>query len=176
MPTGGYNILCDDRAVLVGSLISGFLLNFGKIIANEIKIRAIRTDNEVKEMKTHNFDRRDKSRPTLSLGKGASFGDDTPTIEGTQTLTCVSRSVQSIQILLEKYFHATSYTVPKPEMKEPAVITAFVLEYAIIPQNFNKMVKQGNRFYSQLKRNNLSHLLRKTQRNYGALCKSPWAY
>lgn len=41
-------------------------------------------DNVEKEIKTHIFDRIDESRPKLSLGKGATLGDDTPTIKGTQ--------------------------------------------------------------------------------------------
>lgn len=94
MPTTGDNILGDDSAVLVASLMPWFLLNFGKIIIDEIKIQATRTDTTypfpclitklyeeahvsmiagqdsmAKAIKIHNFDQRDESRPTLSLGK-----------------------------------------------------------------------------------------------------------
>lgn len=103
--------------MLVASLLSGFSLNFGEIIANEIKIWAIRTDTSYpfpylitglfeeahvpfisgldykeKEIKTHNFHSRDDNQPTLSLGKEAIFGDDTLTVERTQTHAPISRS------------------------------------------------------------------------------------
>lgn len=44
MPTDRDNILVNDQAILVACLVDNFKMNFGEIIAEEIKIRVTRSD------------------------------------------------------------------------------------------------------------------------------------
>lgn len=94
-----------------------------------------RVDNIVKVMKTHTFDRIDESRPTLSLGKRASLGDDTSIIEGAYTPVNAFISTQGIKISLALSLQSTFFvgTVPTIEIEGLVFITTFIFEYAITP-------------------------------------------
>lgn len=101
MPTTGDNIIGEDRAVLVDSLLSNLLLYLPKIIADKIKIWVMRPytgylfpriiiklfeaslvtiitglDKEIHAKKTHYPIRFDGSKPMLVLEKGTDLESD----------------------------------------------------------------------------------------------------
>lgn len=101
MPTAGDNIICINREVLVASLMYIFPLNFGEIIADEMKfwptrpdvsypfpcliltfcqvvyvLKIIDLDKEVIARKTHNPFKFDESQPMLVLGNGEEVESD----------------------------------------------------------------------------------------------------
>lgn len=153
-------------------------MSLGEIIADEIKIRATRPDTtypfrclitklceaafvpiitgldkEVHAKKTHNPNRFDESEPMLVTEKGADIESGTIRSEGVQTPATTAGSTQNVQVSAPESAQATSFVgdAPIPEREENTVVAAPVSEYALTPQNFKKLVKQGKKFEAQLR-------------------------
>ncbi|KAF3657465.1 hypothetical protein FXO37_14926 [Capsicum annuum] len=162
MPTDGDNIFADDRAILVTSFVANLKLNFGEIIAKEIKNHVSRSDiaypfpyliirlcraanvlkiiglEELLAKKTHNLIRNEEIQPRLMFYRGTEIPTD-PLV--TSTSLVPNAEMPDSEPVPPTSATMAESSVPKTETIPSAVMPTTKFAFNLI--NFRRVAKQS---------------------------------